>query len=365
MSKIGYARVSTPDQDLSVQIERLKQAGCSIIRSETASGGSRDGRGELDTILQFIHPDEELIVVRLDRLGRSARDVLNIVHEIEDRKASLRILEPEIISTSGSSGRMMIQMLSMVADMELSFIRERQKAGIEAAKARGVYKGGRKSISDDEIRRLFHDGMGKAAIARQLGIGRSSVYRALAASSEAAASGPAGPFDKGLQTVMGVLEKFVPSPPPRLAADEPQVEIIPPGSPLPSSEGPCSLRLNLSLDVRINRKGTRGRKRAIEEIESELKWLWDCALDPDDAIDGKYAIVARFHPDDGPDALDLAMEDLFETLGAIADERFCYIEARVNDPASGRSWSSIQPPKEYRKRRPPRRQKRPRRSLEW
>lgn len=186
MSKIGYARVSTSDQDASVQIERLRAAGCGVIRSETASGASREGRGELDTILQFVHPGEELVVVRLDRLGRSARDVLNIVHDIDGKGAVLRILEPEVVSTAGPSGRMMIQVLGMVADLELTFIQERQKAGIEAAKARGVYKGRKKSVPEDEIRRLHRSGVGKAAIARQLHIGRSSVYRAIAGEPPAA-----------------------------------------------------------------------------------------------------------------------------------------------------------------------------------
>ena len=149
MSKIGYARVSTYDQDASVQIEPLRAAGCGVIRSETASGASREGRGELDTILQFIHPGEELVVVRLDRLGRSARDVLNIVHDIDRKGAVLRILEPEVVSTAGPSGPMMIQVLGMVADLELTFIQERQKAGIAAAKARGVYKGRKKSVTED------------------------------------------------------------------------------------------------------------------------------------------------------------------------------------------------------------------------
>lgn len=189
MSKIGYARVSTSEQDVSIQVERLRAAGCTIIRSEVASGVSRDGRGELDTILQFIHAGEEFVVVRLDRLGRSARDVLNIVHEIGAKGAVLRILEPEVVSTAGPTGRMMIQVLGMVADMELTFIQERQRAGIEAAKARGVYKGRRKSVPEDDVRRLAGEGVPKAAIAKRLRIGRSSVYRALAASNTAAAKG--------------------------------------------------------------------------------------------------------------------------------------------------------------------------------
>ncbi|MDF8335931.1 recombinase family protein, partial [Novosphingobium cyanobacteriorum] len=152
MTRVGYARVSTIDQDLDIQVARLKAAGCEILRSETGSGASRTGRTELETIMQFLRADDELVVLRLDRLGRSTRDVLNLVHELDQKGASLRVLEPEV-TTAGSMGRMVITILGMVADMELTFIKDRQRAGIEAARAEGVYKGRKKNIDDDEIRR--------------------------------------------------------------------------------------------------------------------------------------------------------------------------------------------------------------------
>src|SRR3546814_990216 len=84
----------------------------------TGSGASRSGRTELETIMQFMHTGDELVVLRLDRLGRSTRDVLNLVHELDEKGASLRILEPEV-TTAGDMGRMVITILGMVADMEL------------------------------------------------------------------------------------------------------------------------------------------------------------------------------------------------------------------------------------------------------
>src|SRR3546814_8726631 len=96
MTRVGYARVSTIDQDLDSQVARLKAAGCEILRSETGSGASRTGRTELETIMQFLRADDELVVLRLDRLGRSTRDVLNLVHELDQKGASLRVLEPEV-----------------------------------------------------------------------------------------------------------------------------------------------------------------------------------------------------------------------------------------------------------------------------
>lgn len=180
MPRIGYARVSSSSQDLEIQQARLKAAGCEIIRAETGSGASREGRTELATILEFLRAGDELVVHRLDRLGRSTRDVLNLIHELDAKGTSLRVLEPEV-STAGDMGRMVITVLGMVADMELKFIRDRQRAGIDAAKRKGVYKGRRKQVDDAQIRRLVSEGIPKAQIARDLGLSRMTVYRALKA----------------------------------------------------------------------------------------------------------------------------------------------------------------------------------------
>jgi len=177
--RIGYARVSTTDQDHSIQERRLAEAGCTTIRSEKVSGKSRDGRGELGAILDFIRAGDELVVVKLDRLGRSTRDVLNIVHELDSKGASLRVLEPEI-TTSGDVGRMVITVLGMVAELERKFMRERQQAGINAAKAKGdVYKGRPKRISTEAITDLAASGVGPSEIARRMGISRMTVYRSM------------------------------------------------------------------------------------------------------------------------------------------------------------------------------------------
>ena len=180
MAMYGYARVSSLSQSTDVQVARLKAVGCDVLREEAASGRSRAGRTELETILEFIRPGDTLVVVKLDRLGRSTRDVLNLVHELQSKGAALRVLEPEI-DTSKPEGRIILTTLSMVAEMELTFIKERQRAGIEAAKAKGVYKGRKRSIDRDVVLRLREEGVGATEIARRLGIGRASVYKVLAA----------------------------------------------------------------------------------------------------------------------------------------------------------------------------------------
>lgn len=128
--------------------------------------------------MQFLHSGDKLMVLRFDRLGRSTRDVLNLVHELDEKGASLRVLEPEV-TTAGNMGQMVITILGMVADMELKFIKDRQRAGIDAAKSEGVYKGRKKNIDDAEIRRRVAAGATKASVARELNVSRMAVYRAL------------------------------------------------------------------------------------------------------------------------------------------------------------------------------------------
>ena len=178
MSRIGYARVSTTDQDLEVQLARLKAEGCAIIRSEKVSGGSRDGRAELATILEFLRPGDELVVTRLDRLGRDTRDVLNLIHEAEQRGAFVTVLDPHV-STRGEMGHVVLTVLGMVAQMERRFIKERQREGIERAKAEAVYAGGKRWLDRVQIKAMHASGSGPAAIASELGCSRMQVYRVL------------------------------------------------------------------------------------------------------------------------------------------------------------------------------------------
>ncbi len=178
MTLIGYARVSTTDQNTGSQVERLKAAGCTTIRSEKVSGKSREGRSELQTVIDFLRPGDVLVVVKLDRLGRSTRDVLNLVHELDAKGASLRILEPDV-STAGPMGKMILTVLGMVAEMELGFIKDRQAVGIAKAKAEGVYKGRPASLDHQMIRKLHREGIGATAIAKQVNCSRAAVYKVL------------------------------------------------------------------------------------------------------------------------------------------------------------------------------------------
>ncbi|MDW9408563.1 helix-turn-helix domain-containing protein [Sinorhizobium meliloti] len=183
MARIGYARVSTTAQDLQVQLDRLRSEGCDIIRSEKVSGGSREGRAELATVIEFLRQGDELVVTRLDRLGRDTRDVLNIVHECHQRGAYVTVLDPHV-STRGEMGQVILTVLGMVAQMERRFIKERQREGIARAKAEGVYKGGKVRLDHSLIRRLHEEGLGVSAIASTAKCSRMQVYRVLGRTCE-------------------------------------------------------------------------------------------------------------------------------------------------------------------------------------
>jgi DNA invertase Pin-like site-specific DNA recombinase len=179
MTKFGYARVSTSDQDLTTQLEALKAAGCDPIRHEKRSGTSRAGRTELDTLIAFLRPGDTLVVTRIDRLARSVADLQDVVREVKAKGAHLKATE-QPIDTSTAAGKAFLDMLGVFAEFEANLRRERQMEGIVKAKAAGVYKGRKPSIDTDQVRSLRAAGVGPSDIAKRLGIGRASVYRALA-----------------------------------------------------------------------------------------------------------------------------------------------------------------------------------------
>jgi DNA invertase Pin-like site-specific DNA recombinase len=178
MTTIGYARVSTTDQDLDIQIAALKREGCTTIRSEKRSGTSTANREELRTVLDFLRKGDVLMVTRIDRLARSIGDLQDIVRAVRARGASLKATE-QPIDTSTAAGKCFLDMLGVFAEFETNLRRERQLEGIAKAKAAGVYKGRPPSIDVTKVRQLKAQGMGASEIAKALKIGRASVYRAL------------------------------------------------------------------------------------------------------------------------------------------------------------------------------------------
>lgn len=176
--RIGYARVSTADQKLKIQKAALDRDGCAIIFEEKKTGTKRNDREQLELALKVLTKGDTLVVTRLDRLGRSMRDLTNIVHEIEVAGANLRVIE-QSVDTGTSAGRAFFGMLAVFAQFETDVRRERQAEGIARAKKAGVYTGGKPRIDRSRVRSLSEQGWGPAAIARDLGVSRMSVYRIL------------------------------------------------------------------------------------------------------------------------------------------------------------------------------------------
>ncbi|WP_426418463.1 recombinase family protein [Bradyrhizobium genosp. A] len=179
MTVVGYARVSTTDQNLDIQLAALKAAGAEIIRAEKQSGTTTEGRAELRTVLDFLRAGDVLMVTRIDRLARSIGDLQDIVRAVKAKGASLRATE-QPIDTKTAAGKAFLDMLGVFAEFETNLRKERQLEGIAKAKAEGKYKGRPASINQAEVIKLKAQGLGPSEIARQLGIGRASVYRALA-----------------------------------------------------------------------------------------------------------------------------------------------------------------------------------------
>jgi DNA invertase Pin-like site-specific DNA recombinase len=176
----GYARVSSTEQDYSIQEAALVKAGCSVVRSEKVTGTKLEGRDELDTLLKFMRQGDTLMVTRVDRLARSIRDLQNIVHDLKVRGITLKATE-QPIDTSTAAGKAFLDMLGVFAEFETNIRKERQREGIDKAKQEGKYKGRKPFIDAAEVKKLKEqEGLSASKIADRLGIARCSVYRALA-----------------------------------------------------------------------------------------------------------------------------------------------------------------------------------------
>jgi len=179
---IGYARVSTDDQDTAVQVAALKAAGCERIFREKASGGRWD-RPELHRLLDQLRKGDVLVVWKLDRLSRSLRDVLIIMERLAEAKAGFRSLT-ESIDTTTPAGRMMMQMVGSFAEFERAMLRERTKIGLEVARREGRIGGRRPKLTpqqQSEIRKMVSKGQKTAAdVARLFKVHPATVSRLLA-----------------------------------------------------------------------------------------------------------------------------------------------------------------------------------------
>lgn len=177
---IGYARVSTDDQNLDLQVDALKAAGCERIHTDQMPGAAKSRPG-LEEALRYLRPGDTLVVWKLDRLGRTVKGLVELIEALHGNGVQFRSLT-DSIDTSTTAGRFFFHVMAALAQMERELIRERTNAGLKAARARGRL-GGRKPKMDaskvDVARRLLDSGVPATEVAKNLGIGRATLYRSL------------------------------------------------------------------------------------------------------------------------------------------------------------------------------------------
>ena len=180
LMKIGYARVSTLDQNLTLQIDALQKAGCEKIYQEKISGSKID-RPELQKLLEHVRPGDAVVIWKLDRLGRSLQHLIELVGEMEKREVGLISLS-DPVDTTTAQGRLVFRIFACLAEFERELIRERTMAGVVAAKVKGVTLGRPSGLSEEAKRQarvvesLYKDEISVAEISRQLKLSRGTVY---------------------------------------------------------------------------------------------------------------------------------------------------------------------------------------------
>jgi DNA invertase Pin-like site-specific DNA recombinase len=182
MASIGYARVSSTDQDFDAQIERLKAVGCKGVFAEKASGKTTNGRHQLDKALRALQPGDTLVTVRLDRLARSIRDLLHLLDQVKAAGARFRALDDPWCDTTTPQGELILTVMGGLAEFERKLIRQRCDEGIKRARAKGT-KFGRPSVLDHsrqkKIAERYANGETMAVLAAEYNCGEATIWRAL------------------------------------------------------------------------------------------------------------------------------------------------------------------------------------------
>ncbi|NDO83171.1 resolvase [Citrobacter sp. NCU1] len=176
MAVVGYARVSSVGQSLDIQLDKLKGAGCDRVYSEKQSGATAKDRPQLQAMLDYVRDGDTVVITKLDRMGRSLADLLDIVNTLKAKGVSFKVLD-QSIDTSTPQGILMLSMLGAFAEFELSIRKERQMEGIARAKEEGKYTGRPKTIDEQPIREALLAGMSIREAASKLGIGKTSVHK--------------------------------------------------------------------------------------------------------------------------------------------------------------------------------------------
>lgn len=297
--KLGYARVSTRDQNPALQIDQLRQAGCEQIFQETVSGASAE-RPVLNSLLAQARTGDVIVIWKLDRLGRSLRHLVDLVSTLMEKGVDLKSLQ-DPIDTTHSQGRFVFNLFATLAEFERDLIRERTQAGLNAARARGR-RGGRppglsKPAEKKAVAAEALYGKGELSvneIAENLGVSKATLYKYL----------------RHRGVVVGSFRKSTPRPQPK------------------------TLKVRMHLVVENNSPFVRGKTRALMEIEQRVLAPYSmCKLDPKGC---EYELTIPYENDQD---LDHIVDEILREAAEIADRRNGFIEVDVAaQDGSERHW---------------------------
>jgi DNA invertase Pin-like site-specific DNA recombinase len=301
--KLGYARVSTRDQNLDLQVDALKRAGCERIYQDVASG-SKTARPALDEMLAQLRAGDVLVIWKLDRMGRSLAHLVELVGNLVTRKVGLVSLNDPIDTTS-AQGRLVFNLFASLAEFERELIRERTQAGLSAARARGRVGGRPKGLSSEAeatamaAETLYREKrLSVSAIAGKLHISKSTLYGYLRHRGV-----EVGPYHKPAQA-----------------------------RPADANGGSRTATVLLSLRVENHTKFGRGKKRVTEGLDHYLHHQYAAKLRPS----GQYQLQVPYRTDED---LDRTMEDLLQHIASEADLRNCFSESEAQlEGSDDRTW---------------------------
>lgn len=304
--KIGYARVSTRDQNLDLQVDALKAAGCERIYRDMASG-AKTARPALDELLGQLRAGDVLVIWKLDRMGRSLKHLVELVGNLIERKVGLLSLN-DPIDTTNAQGRLVFNLFASLAEFERELIRERTQAGLTAARSRGRVGGRPKGLPPQAeatalaAETLYRERkLSVAAIAQKLHVSKSTLYSYLR--HRGVEIGPYKTVQSRLSPSTAVGE-----------ADPPKVATI-----------------RLTLRIENNNKFVRGKKRAREDIERYCLAEYGAKPQPG----GEYELKMPYSSDDD---LDKRMHELLGDISSEADDRNCFSESDARMEGTDRHW---------------------------
>jgi len=292
---VGYARVSRQDQNLDLQEDGLKKAGCEKIFSDKLSG-AKDAREGLDRVMDALRKGDTLVVWKLDRLGRSLSHLVQMINELKDEGIGFKSLQENIDTTSGI-GKLVFHIFASLAEFERDLIRDRTMAGLASARARGKMGGRPRRLDTKEVtlaKSMYRDKKNSVMdICSALGIGKTTLYRYLNDS------------------------RYV---------DEAETE--------EDTEQKKTIKVGLWLRVENNSKFVRGKKRSREEIESFLQRYYDMKKLQKDGWE--YELTIPYETDKD---LDDTIHEITGEMDSIADSRNGFIECDIRAlDGSERAW---------------------------